>query len=97
MDPDLTRTHPGSTFDEGVTRFRAFLRSEGRRTSIHWVDSSKVSSGRPVTIESLDPSHEVQPAKNYRVALAQGLGVCFQAVCTIAGTTYHSRMASERN
>jgi hypothetical protein len=53
------------------------------------VPASRVfrTAGRPIAIRSTESSHEVEAANGYEVARHRGLGVCFDAICTINGTT----------
>ena len=77
------------TFDQAVSRFRAFLSVEGWPTTIRWVEAADVArsgQGR-VFIARFRDNHEGQAAKEYEIARHSRLGICFDAVCTVGQTT----------
>jgi hypothetical protein len=77
------------TFDQAVSRFRAFLSAEGWPTAIRWVEAADVArsgQGR-VFIARFRDNHERQAEKEYEVARHRRLGICFDAVCTVGETT----------
>ena len=77
-------------FHDAVARFQAFLLQQGWPTAVAWVPAWKIvrRPGRPTAIESIDLGHETRAAAEYEAARDRGLGVCFDAVCTIGETTY---------
>ena len=81
---------PCDSVPTALDRFRAFPAAEGWPTAVAWVPASRVirTAGKPIAIESTEPSQRAQAAKEYDIARHRGLGVCFDAICTISGTTY---------
>lgn len=79
----------GLTFNQAVSRFRAFLTAEGWPTTIRWVRPADVTQKRQgrILIAGLRDDHEGQAEKEYDAACHRRLGVCFDAVGTIGGTT----------
>jgi hypothetical protein len=77
------------TFDQAVSRFRAFLSAEGWPTTIRWVEAADVGrSGQDrIFIAPFRDNHEEQAEKEYEVARNRRLGVCFDAVCTVGDAT----------
>ena len=77
-------------FRDAVARFRAFLLDQGWPMAIAWVPTWKIllRPGPSTAIESVHAAHDAQAATEYDAARDRGLGVCFDAVCTIGDTTY---------
>ena len=78
------------SFRDAVAQFQAFLSDQGWPTAIAWVSTWTIarSADRTPVIESINTSHETDAASEYDAARDRGLGVCFDAICTIGDTTY---------
>jgi len=63
--------------------------SQGWPTVILWVPDSNVvrTPGEPITIDDVPASYEVEARQQYDTATSAGLGVCFDAICTIGDAT----------
>jgi hypothetical protein len=76
-------------FDEALSRFRAFLGSQGWPTEIVWARAGDVirDSSEVVSIVRRESGADSEARKTFEDGLGVGLGVSFEAVCTLADET----------
>src|SRR5579871_2095664 len=88
-------------FDDAVRQFRAFLQSQGWPTRIVWVRAGDISrqTSESVAVHRRDGDAAVEARAAYEEGRRAGLGVAFEAVCTLgdAAVSTVSYPADERD
>jgi hypothetical protein len=89
-------TLPTPSFDEGISRFRAFLVGQGLGSPIRWIwrddiitrraPGSRNSWFRPVFVDFTRPNDNDAVRNRYEAGVTRGLGVEFHVFCVCAGT-----------
>src|SRR4051812_47522423 len=76
-------------FDEALSRFRAFLRSQGWPTAIVWARAGDVirDSSEVISIVRRQSGSDSEARRTFEDGLGGGLGVSFEAVCTLGDET----------
>lgn len=77
------------TFEDAATGMQALLESRGHPTAIIWIRAGDLTQGEAGPVVALDPLDEGEERGQaaFEEALARGLGVVLQAVCTWADRT----------